>query len=933
MQYTVSNMLVILKSSSALAARNYFDQSLRMGDYYREGEQVLGRWHGIAAARLGLVGEVTRKSFCALIDNRHPMTGEQLTPRNKADRVPGFDFTFTAPKSVSLLYAMTGDERITDALRDAVADAMREVEREMKTRVRVRGKDSDRVTGNMVWAEFLHHTARPIGGIPDPHLHIHAYTMNQTYDDTEKRWKAAQIGDIKGEALYYEAVFHASLARRMTALGLGIERRGRFFDIAGIGRALLDRFSQRRDIVERAAAAEGNAENPEAKRTLSRLTRERKAENFTVGELRDVWKARLLPRERAAVDAVILRARHGLNPVERVDVREVTNTELADAFKSESAVSERSVLTQILRRGFGGLVAGDAKAALERVGIIRGQVGGRSWITTSEAHALEQRVVSFARAGRNRCAPMLPRDYTIKTGWLNEQQRTAILHLWRSQDRVMMLRGGAGVGKTTLMGEAVAGMSAAGRKCFVFASTIPATEVLRAEGFGGAQTVQKLIANTELQQQLGDGAVVWVDEAGLVDMATMARLFELAGTHRWRVVLSGDEKQHTPVRRGDAMRLLRQRAHLPMAEVSEIVRQRGDYKRAVQSIEGGLVEDGWKQLEAMGAIVEVSGAERVERLAADYVQALQAGDTVLVVAPTNRERQAVTEAIRSALKDGGLLEKSDHAFIFLRNLYWTAEAKADASRYYPGLTVRFRQNAKGIVAGERFIVEATDGGRVVGRDGAGNLRTLPLSDVARFEVYRQESRHFSVGDRARLVERCGVQDGGELTKGSFHLVTGFTDGGEIILDHGRVVPGDFPFLDHGYSSTSVSAQGLTVNTVLVAMGTESVPAMSREQFYVSVSRGKRRVKLYVDDVREVREAVRHTSARPSAHDLTEGRISANTTRDQRMRDWRRRLARTAERMARDRGGELDATLMRDARDELLVSYMGRVQEHAAELGE
>lgn len=927
-------MLVILKSSSALAARNYFDQSLRMGDYYREGEQVLGRWHGIAAARLGLVGEVTRKSFCALIDNRHPVTGERLTPRNKVDRVPGFDFTFTAPKSVSLLYAMTGDERITDALRKSVADAMREVEREMKTRVRVRGKDSDRVTGNMVWAEFLHHTARPIGGIPDPHLHIHAYTMNQTYDDTEKRWKAAQIGDIKGEALYYEAVFHASLARRLVALGLGIERRGRFFDIAGMGRTLLDRFSQRRDIVEQAAAAEGNSQNPDAKRTLSRLTRERKAENITVGELRDVWKARLLPRERAAIDAVVARARHGLSQTEPVDVREVTNTELADAFKSESAVSEKSVLTQILRRGFGGVIAGDAKAALERVGIIRGQVGGRSWITTTDAHALEQQVVNFARAGRNRCAPMQAKGYTIKTDWLNEQQRAAIMHLLQSQDRVMMLRGGAGVGKTTLMGEAVAGMSAGGRKCFVFASTIPATEVLRAEGFGGSQTIQKLIANREIQQQLGDGAVVWVDEAGLVDMATMARLFELAGTHRWRVILSGDEKQHTPVRRGDAMRLLRQRAHLPIAEVSEIVRQRGDYKRAVQSIEGGLVADGWKQLEAMGAIVEVSGEKRIEQLAADYVQAVKAGDSVLVVAPTNRERQMVTEQIRVALQREGLLEQPDRAFSFLRNLYWTSEAKADASRYYSGLIVRFRQNAKGIVAGERFTVDAVEAkGRVVGRDAEGHRRELPLLDPSRFEVYQEEPRRFSVGDRVRLVERCSVRDGGELTKGSFHLVTGFTDDGEAVLDHGRVVPSDYPFLDHGYSSTSVSAQGLTVNTVLVAMGTESVPAMSREQFYVSVSRGKRRVRLYVDDVKEVREAVRHTSARPSAHDLTEGRISANTTRDQRMRQWRRRLARTAERMARERGGELDATLMRDARNETLVRYMGRVQEHAAELGE
>ncbi len=131
----------------------------------------------------------------------------------------------------------------------------------------------------------------------------------------------------------------------------------------------------------------------------------------------------------------------------------------------------------------------------------------------------------------------------------------------------------------------------------------------------------------------------------------------------------------------------------------------------------------------------------------------------------------------------------------------------------------------------------------------------------------------------------------------------------------------------------MSAQGLTVNTVLVAMGVESVPAMSKEQFYVSVSRGKRRVRLYVEDVKEVREAVQHSSARPSTYDLLENRISADTTRAQRVKDWRQRLNRTAQRLARERGAMLDANLMREARDDVRIEYLGRIRDHAAELGE
>lgn len=935
-------MLVIIKSGSPEAARSYFEQSLRIGDYYREGEQVLGQWHGIGAARLGLAGEVSRRDFCALIDNRDPRTGKQLTPRMKADRVPGFDFTFTAPKSVSVLYAMTRDERITDALRVSVADAMREVERDMKTRVRINPKgrlatrslDEDRMTGNMVWAEFLHHTGRPIDGIPDPHLHIHAYAMNVTYDGVEKRWKAAQIGDIKGEANYYEAVFHAALAKRLVEMGYGIERRGRFFDVAGLDKAMLDRFSQRRDVIEKAAAAEGSQDNPEAKRALSRLTREKKSENLTIAQLFDVWKARLYPKERVAVDRVIETARHGLLSKPREDARQIMGVELGDALRSESAVSEKEVLTRVLRRGFGALLSGDALAALESREVIRGKVDGRSWITTQEAYSREVMVVSFARKGRNRCVALGSGDYGIRAEWLNHEQRNAIHHIWSSQDQVMMLRGGAGVGKTTLMGEAVAGIAAGGHRCFVFASTIPATEVLRVDGFKGAQTVQKLIANSQLQQELGSGAVVWVDEAGLIDMETMHRLFQLAGQHQWRVILSGDEKQHSPVRRGDAMRLLRERAHLPLAEVTEIVRQRGEYKRAVQSIQDGLVTDGWKKLEAMGAIIEASGVERIERLAVDYVRLLGQGDSVLVVAPTNHERQAVTAEIRERLKRVDLLAKEERAAPFLRNLYWGPEAKGDIARYHPGLVVRFRQNVKGVVAGTSFEIEGvSDDGRLFGRTADGAIREVPINDVTRFEVYAPETRQFAVGDRVRMVERCPTADGGELTKGSFHTVAGFTDSGDVQLERGRVVPRAFPFMDHGYSSTSVSSQGLTVNVVLVAMGVQSLLAMSKEQFYVSVSRGKRQVRLYVDDIKGVREAVQHSSARFSAHDLIDGKITKQDTRAQRLKEWRWRLTRTAERLARERGAELDADTMREASLEVQVEYLGRMRDHAPELGE
>ena len=166
---------------------------MKREDYYSEGQEVSGDWQGIGAQKLGLSGAITTADFDSLCDNQKPGTNERLTQRNKSNRTVGYDFNFHCPKSVSVAYEFTQDERILDAFKISVNQTMREIESEIKTRVRKNGANENRTTGNMIWAEFIHFTARPVNGIPDPHLHAHCYTFNTTWDDEEKKWKAGTV--------------------------------------------------------------------------------------------------------------------------------------------------------------------------------------------------------------------------------------------------------------------------------------------------------------------------------------------------------------------------------------------------------------------------------------------------------------------------------------------------------------------------------------------------------------------------------------------------------------------------------------------------------------------------------------------------------------------------------------------------------------------
>src|SRR5580698_2144364 len=172
-------MIRITQQNSASGAKRYYATA----DYYSEGQEIVGAWGGKGASRLRLQGTVDKFSFERLCDNLDPRTGKQLTVRTRSQRTVGYDFTFSVPKSVSLLYAMSGDEKILGAFRASVNETMREMESEMKTRVRRKGADIDRTTGNMVWAEFIHTTSRPVEGIPDPpdpQLHAHVFVFNTT---------------------------------------------------------------------------------------------------------------------------------------------------------------------------------------------------------------------------------------------------------------------------------------------------------------------------------------------------------------------------------------------------------------------------------------------------------------------------------------------------------------------------------------------------------------------------------------------------------------------------------------------------------------------------------------------------------------------------------------------------------------------------------
>jgi conjugative relaxase-like TrwC/TraI family protein len=883
--------------TNAQQAKDYHSQHLGPGDYYRgkDAAEMKGQWHGRGAEMLQLSGEVRQEDYYRLCDNINPQTGEQLTARTKDTRRVLTDFTFDCPKAVSIAYEVGGDERLLDVLRDSVTETMAKIEAAAQARVRKGGKDTDRPTGNLIYAAHIHRTTRPVDGMPDPQLHCHATVFNATLDSVENRWKAVQLGDIVRDKRFYQAEFHARLAYKLSELGYGIKKVRNSFTLAGIDRSTIEKFSRRTAIIEAEAEKRG-IDDPAAKAQLGRKTREKKSKTpLSMSELRAEWVSRLTPEERLALSS----ARSGLEKGDgAITPGQAKEYALEHAFQNASAVSDKRLQAEALTYAVGSIRPDSVADIAQHPEVIAEMHDGQLMTTTKTVLRDEVAMLQFAKEGQRKCSPFASAPATNAFAGLSEEQKKAALHVIMSRDTVTGVVGKAGTGKTRMMRATIDALqSESGQKVFVFAPSSQASRgVLKKEGFKDAETLEMLLKNEKLQTQT-KGQVLWIDEAGLVSSTDMRRLMEVARKNGNRVILSGDYTQHSSVEAGDAFRLLEREAGVRLARLTEIRRQTDPgYKKAVEAIAQGTARAGQKgfdALDTMGCVIEATGEERHRLLVSDYLRASEDGKSALIIAPTHSEGQKLTDALRHALKERGALGK-ERGFIVRRSTGWTDAEKGDVRNYEPGMVVEFHQNAKGFTRGDKAVVAEGENGLVLQKqDGA--RAPLPLNQAQRFEAYRTREIALAKGDRIRITRNGeakveGAAKGTRLNNGDVLTVEGFTKEGDIRLENGKLLPKDWGHMSLGYVDTSYSSQGKTVDRVFIAAGNESLPATNQQQWYVSASRGREMAKVYVASKDEVRDAIARTGQRLSAVELTHTRVQ-----DSRRKRFHQSLERNFER--------------------------------------
>jgi conjugative relaxase-like TrwC/TraI family protein len=546
-------------------AKEYFEEHLSQNDYYAAGEIQPAQWLGRGVEQLRLTGKVTTEAFCALCENKHPETGERLTQRTQKEgqRRVFYDFTCSAPKSVSVLAVTLDDQRLMEAHGEAARIAFRELENFAATRVRKPGNQKDRATGNLVAAAFTHDSSRAL----DPQLHTHFAVFNATFDAQEKRWKALEARGLYDAIRYGTAVYRNELAKRVQQIGYQIVPAKHGFEIEGVPAAVLKRFSKRsqqRDAViqEMQAKLGRKLTNNEVSHAVHQ-SRAKKVKGILTAEVRERQLSELSPEERQALEKLTASVQPARQPRMPMRENQVLDHAIEHVFERKSVVPEHEVLDTALSHRPGEVDLERLKGALKHLPeLVKTERG----LTTKQILATELSLIQTVNAGCESVGPLHP-GYR-PADWLGEDQRRAIYHVLRTTDRITGLKGLAGTGKTTALKELVAACQEAKIELLFCAPTAAATDVLRKEGFE-ARTLQSLLLSRE---PLTRDKLIVLDEAGAVGMDDMKRLFDLAKHNR--IVLSGDTGQHASVARGDALRILERHSRFQSGQLTAIRRQR-----------------------------------------------------------------------------------------------------------------------------------------------------------------------------------------------------------------------------------------------------------------------------------------------------------------------------------------------------------------------
>lgn len=775
-------------------------------DYYLDGGEPNGVWIGKGARLLDLSGNVVNEEYINVMHGYTPNKGYELCQKSGDNHRHGWDLTFSAPKSVSIVWAILNEDLkqiIQKYHFSAVKSALSFIEKNAAiTRRNKSGLSREKVTG-LVAATFEHATSRA----QDPQLHTHCLVAN-TAPRNDGTWGTLESRDFYLWQKAAGTIYRAELAEQLKELGFEIKKDNDAFKLTVVPDEICDHYSKRGMMIKDELAKRGNANSCSKTGDIAALSTRSKKEDVNRPDLYNKWREELdiLGLNESKILNELLEPTKSvtLNWVDEIDK---PNDELNLVMLEEHVSQQKSVFrmqdiyksaAEIAQTAGGGAKKAQqvAQEFIERQSSISLGLDYKhnALFTTQAIIDNEEAMITGAKRLRNQNKFMIDHQVingaiSAKSFPLSDEQKEAVFSACQSTS-FDIIQGSAGAGKSALMDCVGNAYKEVGYKVIGCAIAKSAANNL-AEGANiETFTIAKLLKD----KSLTESSILIVDEAGQVSTKDLRKLIDLVDKKHSKLILVGEDKQLDAIEHGGALKHLSQPDVLGTTRVETIKRQREKWARqAVAYFRDGEAGKALQALEERGLLKFAEDAEQTKDLLIEKWNEYRINNPQkksLLLAQRWKDVMQLNDKVRSILQAEGKIDNEE------LSIKCSVSGKIFTNKFAIGERIRFTKN-----------------------DYTKCLSNGDLGNIIDIQPNIDGSYNF----------RVKLDSGDKVTINS----------GEYCNDDGHM------YMSQAYAMTVYSSQGLTIDGDVFVYYTSG---MDRSNTYVACSRHKDNSHLFINKI-------------------------------------------------------------------------------------
>ncbi|MCP4494123.1 MAG: relaxase domain-containing protein [Gammaproteobacteria bacterium] len=852
-------MLSIHKIESAANAKHYFEKD----NYYtKDGALQNSYWYGKSCKELELGEHVHSDDFFKLLDGHFQTDTLGRVADGKRHHTPGWDCTFSAPKSVSILAEVTGNQAVKDAHTSAVQKALDYIESVAAvSRVTIDKQSKPVITGELCFAAFTHDTSREL----DPQLHTHCVVMNGT--KTVNGWRSLSSLELYRMKIVAGQYYRNELACRLKNQGYAIRPAGKhgLFEIAGMSDDTLKHFSVRRQQIENYLAEHNLAPTPTNSELATLKTRKNKTAVDRLA-LRALWQDRFAS----------LGINHDLLindlPITPQNSKTVVRRAIRLLSEQQMSFTEAELLSSCFTADIGNASSKAVEAEIERLKSIKLLLpGDNNNLTTQRGKRLEKQILANLHSTKNQFLPIIKKS--LRNHVLNADQLNAVNTCLLSHDQFIGLQGSAGTGKTTALAVLHNSLIKRGYDVTAIAPTHTVVSAVASSIECNASTVDSFLMR---KFEKSSSPQFWlVDESSFLSAKKIERIQKLAIRQNARVLFIGDHAQLESIEAGRAFWQL-QNAGMDTAIMSKIMRQKDEQLfDAVTHVVNDEFSHAIDKIESSVHEID-SDHDRIKTMVRRWLDYDKADrDDVLMLAPSTIERSAANQLTHNALLERGEIGHQSLSFSALSNRQISNVESRTVSSYLIGDILRFARDYKASTKKLDNSINKNDYYDVVGinRDQNQLILQSRLSNqrfalnpskrggnrIGGIAVFSEETTAFNIGEKIRWTDNNNSIG---LKRNSCLTIDAINNGKLIATDQSNnktvtIDPEDMHqrHLIYNYANTIYAAQGKTCNHVLALANSKQLNLVNRKSFYVTISRARQSASIFTNDKSKLKTAI------------------------------------------------------------------------------